>query len=81
MPEPVLKITTLWSGEILPDETSDFSAAKHAAPSGATKSPSLEATSAATRIISVVVNCNGAAIRLAKNFRESQKIAYRFWNT
>ena len=41
MPEPVLKITTLWSGEILPDESSDFSAAKHAAPSGATKSPSL----------------------------------------
>src|SRR5437762_1977663 len=52
MPEPVLKITRLSSGEILPDESSDLSAAKHAAPSGATKSPSLEATSAAARIIS-----------------------------
>src|SRR5436189_1608766 len=62
MPEPVLKITTLSPLSILyatcgtrrcePARRSILSAAKQAAPSGATNRPSLEATSRATRIIS-----------------------------
>ena len=36
IPEPVLKMTMRSSGAIFPEEQSDFKAAKHAAPSGAT---------------------------------------------
>src|SRR5438105_455423 len=51
-PEPVLKITTRSSGAIFLPATSVPSAAKQAAPSGATKSPSLAPISRLDRNIS-----------------------------
>src|SRR5207253_10736416 len=52
IPDPVLKITTRSPMAIFPDARSFLSAAKQAAPSGATKRPSWEPTSRTVRIIS-----------------------------
>ena len=80
MPEPVLKITTLWSGEILPDETRRLQCRKACCTFRSDEESFARSNFCGNADHFFVVNCDGAAIRLAKNV-EDEKIAYRFWNT